>query len=418
MSRPIRPIPAPARAAPPAGVLERLALRRLRGLTGGDLTLVSGPRTRRFGQAGPDGLRATIAVHDPRAWRALVLGGTVGAGEAYAEGWWDADELPAALRIFARDEAGWSVEGPLARLGAPARRLLHALRRNTRRGSRRNIAAHYDLGEDFFALFLDASLTYSAGIFAGPEASLEEAQAAKLDRLCRKLALSPADHLLEVGSGWGSLAIHAADRYGCRVTTTTISRRQHAHARRRVAELGLGDRVEVLLRDYRDLEGTFTKAVSIEMIEAVGCTYYETFFRTLRRLLTPDGLLAVQAITVPDDQFERARRSVDYIKTHVFPGSDIPSVTALCGAAARASDLRLAHLEDITPHYARTLARWRERFLARIGEARALGLEDVFLRGWAFYLAYCEAGFAEGHVGDVQMLFARPGAQRDLPALS
>jgi cyclopropane-fatty-acyl-phospholipid synthase len=397
----------PARAG--GSPWRRAVLGRLARLRSGTLTLHDGEDELLLGRPAADALSARIAVRNPRFWRRVALGGSVAAGESYADGDWDADDLTAVVRLFARNEEALAgMERGLALLCRPAAAAFAALRRNTRAGSRRNIADHYDLGNDFFALMLDPSMTYSSGVFE-PGATLEEASLRKLDLLCRKLDLRPSDHLLEIGGGWGSMALHAAVRYGCRVTTTTISRAQWELARERVREAGLAERVTVLLSDYRDLSGRHDKVVSVEMIEAIGADQYRTFFERCGALLAPGGLLALQAITITDRRFERARREVDFIKRHVFPGSCIPSVTALVGAATRASDLGLRHLEDFTPHYARTLAAWRANLEARRAEVERLA-DDRFRRLWHFYLCYCEGGFRERSIGVVQMLFARPGA--------
>ena len=399
----------------PTGLSEiarRLVHTRLEGLRSGEITLADGPRTRRFGQ--PGGRRAAVTVHHPGFYLDVALGGSLGAAEAYIQGRWSSDDLTALLRIFARDlEATDELERGWARLAAPVARGLHWLRRNSRTGSARNIRAHYDLGNDFFRLFLDPTMSYSCGVFESEDASMEEASVAKMERICHKLELGPRDHLLEIGTGWGGMAIHAASRYGCRVTTATISREQHALASERVQQAGLEDRVTVLLRDYRALEGRYDKIVSVEMIEAVGHEYLPAFFGTCGRLLVPDGLLLVQGITMPDHRYERYRKSVDFIQAYVFPGSCLPSVTAMCAAASRASDLRPAHLEDITPHYAETLRRWREAFFGNLDEVRRQGYSEPFIRLWEYYLCYCEAGFEEGVCGDVQIVFAKPGRRRD-----
>jgi len=394
------------------GLARGLVESRLAALRDADLTLVDGTRRAHFGTAGAP-LRATATMNDPRVWRALLFGGTVGSAEAYADGWWTSDDPAAVVRaVLATPGAGAPLETGLAKLGAAAGRLSHRLRRNTRSGSRRNIRDHYDLGNDFFSLFLDETLTYSCGIFESPGASMRQASEAKLDRVCQKLQLSDRNHVLEIGTGWGGFAIHAASRYGCRVTTTTISREQWELATRRVRDAGLEGRVQVLLRDYRDLEGSYDRLVSIEMIEAVGWQYYPDFFRSCAARLGNDGMMLLQAITIQDQVYEEKKEEVDFIKRHIFPGSCIPSVTALCGAATGASDMRLFHLEDIGPHYAMTLRRWRERLRERWGEARALGKDERFLRMFEFYLAYCEAGFEERYLGDAQMLFVKPGARR------
>jgi cyclopropane-fatty-acyl-phospholipid synthase len=414
------PGPDAGRRARGLGALaRRVVLGRLGHLSAGQLTVAEGGARHAFGRAGHP-LRATVTIHDPSAWVAIAFGGSIGAAEAFAEEAWDADDVAAALRIvLSAGDAGDAIEAGLARAGAFLHRIRHRARRNTRRGARANVAAHYDLGNDFFSLFLDPTLTYSCALFEREDCSLEEAQVAKIDRICRKLDLRPGQHLLEIGTGWGALALHAARAYGVRVTTATLSREQHRVAEDRVRAAGLQDRIRVLLSDYRDLEGTYDRAVSVEMIEAVGWEYYPTFFRVVAERLAEDGLALVQAITVPDHRFERSKREPNHVNRIVFPGSVIPSTTALLQAASRASDLRLFHLEEIGPHYARTLRTWRERLVARWDEARALGKDERFLRSFSYYLASCEAGYAERHLGDVQMLFARPRARRApiLPAL-
>ena len=397
---------APARA--PGAGWRRAVLSRLSRLERGTLAVEEGGETVPLGRPAPDGLSARLTVRRAAFWRRVALGGSVAAGEAYADGDWDAEDLTAVVRLFARNaEALDAMEGGLARLRRPAARLFAALRRNTRAGSRRNIADHYDLGNEFFALMLDPTLTYSSAVFEPPEATLEEASVRKLDLLCRRLDLRPGDHLLEIGTGWGSLALHAASRYGCRVTTTTLSRAQRELAQERIARAGLAGRITVLSEDYRDLTGRYDKAVSCEMIEAIGTAQYPVFFRKCASLLAPGGRLALQAITIADQRYEQARRDVDFIRRHVFPGGAIPSVTALLDAATAASDLRLRQLEDYTPHYARTLAAWRAN-LAERREAVERITDARFRRLWHYYLCYCEGGFAEEYIGVVQLLMDRP----------
>jgi cyclopropane-fatty-acyl-phospholipid synthase len=413
--------PAPAAAAGWAAALGRRAvLARLAGLPRGELTVLEGGRRHRFGHAG-DAPRATVTIRAPGAWSAIAFGGTIGAAEAYADGLWDADDLPAAVRVaLGLGDGADGLEAGLARLGALVHRLRHRALRNTREGARRNVAAHYDLGNDFFALFLDETMTYSCAVFERPGMTLQEAQLAKLERICRKLDLRPGEHLLEIGTGWGAFAIHAARHHGVHVTTTTLSRQQHEVATARVRAAGLEGRVRVLLSDYRDLTGRYDKLASVEMIEAVGWEYYPAFMRTCSERLHPHGLALVQAITVPDHRYERMKREPNHINRIVFPGTCIPSTTALLQAAAGHSDLRLFHLEEIGPHYARTLREWRERLLRRWDEARAQGRDERFLRTFEYYLASCEASYDERYNGDVQLLLAKPGARRDpiLPALA
>ncbi len=397
------------------------ACRRIRE---GHLTVREGDRLTAYGPGCEHpGLRATVTVHHPHAYRA-AMAGSVGLGRGYVEGWWDADDLVALLRIAARHLPpggggllGWGgrrLALPNRTLGrAPDRALRGGRARGDRRGGwerdRENIRAHYDLGDDFFALFLDPTLTYSCGIFDSPEASLEQASLAKLDRICTKLDLGPGDRVLEIGTGWGSFALHAASTYGCHVTTTTISDRQYSHARRSVAGAGLGDLVTVRNDDYRALRGTWDKIVSIEMIEAIGWRSYDQFFSTCASLLRPGGLMALQAIVIDDRVYPRAKRSEDFIKAMVFPGSCLPSVEAIVRSTARASDLRTVGLEDIGAHYADTLTKWRSRFHKNRCEIAALGFDEPFLRLWDLYLAYCQAGFEERRISDAQMLLAKPG---------
>jgi cyclopropane-fatty-acyl-phospholipid synthase len=393
------------------GLARRLMLRRLTRLSDGRLTLSNaGADLRDFGPGQPGAPAATIVVRDPRFYLAVVLGGHLGSVEAYLDGWWDTDDLTALVQLMVRNRTVLdSLETGFARLAWPLRRAWHSWRHNSRRGSRRNIAAHYDLGNDFFAEFLDETLTYSCGIFEHPETSLRDASIAKYERICHKLALGPNDHVLEIGTGWGGFALYAASHYGCRVTTTTISRAQHTLASERIAAAGLADRVTLLQRDYRDLTGTYDKLVSIEMIEAVGHRFYHTFFRKCAELLRPGGRMALQAITIDPRFYHRARREVDFIKRYIFPGANIPSLPVLRTAAEGRGGARfsLLHLEDITPHYAETLKRWRQNFAARWDRLRALGFSEEFRRLWQFYFCYCEGGFRERFLGDVQLVFGR-----------
>lgn len=391
-----------------ASLARRLLHARLARLEHGRLCIQDGADVRRYG--GPTQrcpLAATIHVRDSGFYAEAVFGGSVGAGESYMAGDWTSDDLPAAMRILlANRRVLEELDGGMSRGAALARRVLHAAARNTRAGSRRNIAAHYDLGNDFFERLLDPSMTYSCAVFEHPGQSLESAQLAKIDRLCRKLALRPDDHLLEIGTGWGALALHAARHYGCRVTTTTISREQHALARERIDAAGLAGRVTLLLQDYRDLAGRYDKLVSVEMIEAVGHHYFDTFFRRCADLLAPGGTMLLQAITIADRQYAAARDSVDFIKRHIFPGCCIPSVSALAVSATKAP-FAIVGLEDIGPHYATTLSLWRRNLLANADELRARGYPDPLQRMFEFYLAYCEGGFAERALGDAQIVLRR-----------
>lgn len=412
MNPPVLSVPA-AHAATPTALdawLRRRVLRSLAPLRHGELVLEDAWGRERLG-VGDGAAPMHVRVTDPRFYRALALGGSVAAGEAYADGLWQSDDPVGLVRLLLRNrDLLDAMESGSARPASAALRAWHALRGNTRAGARRNVSAHYDLGNDFFGLFLSPDLMYSSALWAGDD-TLESASTRKLDAVCRKLGLREGLRVVEVGTGWGGLALHAARHYGCHVTTTTISREQHALASERVAEAGLQDRVTVLLRDYRDLEGRFDRVVSIEMIEAIGARYQEAYFGKLAALLEDDGLALVQAITIEDHRYEHALHSVDFIKRHIFPGSFIPSVHGMLGASARAGDLQLVHLEDFGLSYARTLNAWRSRFLAARDQARGLGYDERFLRLWDFYLAYCEGGFLERSIGVSHLLFARPGAR-------
>lgn len=401
--------------------LRQRLIERLEGLTGGQLHIYDELGHVVLGSAtGPDALMVKLHVKDAGFYRQVAGNGSVGAGEAYMDGLWGCDDLVALIRLLVRNRGLLDgMETGVARLGGYAMKALHAFRRNTRLGSRKNISAHYDLGNDFFRTFLDEDMMYSSAIFAEPGESLEHASRRKLDRICQKLDLKPGDHLVEIGTGWGGMAIHAARNYGCRVTTTTISREQHSMACERVLEAGLGDKVTVMLQDYRDLQGSYDKLVSIEMIEAIGHQYLDTYFAKCASLLKPEGLALIQAITIEDHRYRQALDSVDFIKRHVFPGSFIPCVTAMIESAGRAGELRLLNLEDFGPSYATTLQHWRQRFLSRLDSIRAQGYDERFVRMWEFYLCYCEGGFLERSISDVHLLLARPDNRREqfLPGL-
>tara|TARA_R110000772_G_scaffold61283_4_gene138186 strand:+ start:26710 stop:27981 length:1272 start_codon:yes stop_codon:yes gene_type:complete len=389
----------------------KLLLRVLGNFTVGSLTLHDGGETFRVGSSRRDGEpHAEVTVHNPAVYGKLLSGGTIGSGEAYIEGDWSTPDLTTVTRLFSANmltmEAMERGQSWLVRLGL---KLAHGMNRNTHSGSRRNIAAHYDLGNDFFRLFLDPTMMYSSALFPSADSSLEEASLAKLDEICQQLELSPDDHLLEIGTGWGGMAIHAAQRYGCRVTTTTISREQFNYTCERVAQLGLGDRVTVLCEDYRNLTGHYDKLVSIEMIEAVGHQFYGTYFARCSELLKPHGKMVIQAITISDQRYQQARDTVDFIKRFIFPGGCLPSIAVIANHLARDTDMQMVHLRDITLDYARTLAAWRERFIAQLDAVRRQGFDDQFIRMWEFYLCYCEGGFRERIIGTVQLAFAKPG---------
>lgn len=411
------------RTAPPAGArdhrsgwLTRLARRLFHHLFArvrrGQMILHEGEDTQRFGQAEPDEPSVELWVHDPAFYPDTMFGGSIGLAEAYMKGFWDTSDLTALIQLGQRNrdlaeglDSGWSVLADLLR------RTLLFLHRNTVQGSRRNIRAHYDLGNDFFRLLLDPTLMYSCAFFERADMSLEEASIAKNDRICRKLRLCPDDHLLEIGTGWGGFAIHAATHYGCRVTTTTISDAQFELARERIAGAGLSDRITLLKQDYRALTGRFNKLVSIEMIEAVGHRFYPDYFAACSRLLTADGRMLLQAITIDDRQYDRARRTVDFIQRYIFPGGCLPSIAAICASIKNHTDLRLVHHEDLTEFYPPTLRAWHSNLLAHRDEVLAMGFDESFLRMWEFYFCYCEAGFLERWIGNAHLVFAKPACR-------
>ena len=417
----IKEIPLIGQITPKPRSLDRLAKRilfsRLTGLQYGSITIREGETEMRFGQSHPTSdlteIHVTLDIKNTQFYGEVVFGGSIGAGEAYMQGYFECSNLTDLIRLMARNQSLLdNLEQGLARLTAPIQKWLHFINKNTQLGSRRNIAAHYDLGNDFFEMMLDPTMMYSSAVFQSPDQTLEEASYTKLDMICKKLALTKADHVLEIGTGWGGFAIYAAKHYGCRVTTTTISQQQYLLASARIEAEGLSDQIEILLSDYRELKGTYDKLVSIEMIEAVGHQFYDTYFGKCSQLLKPNGLMLLQAITISDQRYESATKSVDFIQRYIFPGSCIPSVTAMLNSITKSTDMRLFNLEDIGPHYATTLARWRQNFFKHIDEIRALGYPETFIRMWDFYLCYCEGGFEERALGDVHLLLVKPENRR------
>lgn len=403
-----------------AAAARALVHRLLHAVEGGEIVVVDGarrhswtsPHSDRYGR---DQLRAVVTVRDPRFYSSVVRGGSSGLGEAYRQGWFEVDDLTALLRLLAR--AMRRVEPVRRRLHELASPVAEPIRRRRRPDAERdrdNIGAHYDLGNSFFELFLDETLSYSAGIFERPDATMAEASVAKIDRLCRVLDLRPGQRIVEIGTGWGAFAIHAARHYGVDVVTTTLSAEQHRTATRRVAEAGLADRIDVRLDHYRDVDGRFDALVAVEMIEAVDWRELGDFVEHCARLVGPDGAVAYQAIVTAPARWSRARVTEDFIKSHVFPGGNLPSVPSILDAATRRTDLSLVDLTDLGLHYAETLRRWRDELHRREDDARDLGLDDAFLRLWDFYLSYCEAGFEERQVSVVQMVLERPGRTRTL----
>ncbi|HEY9118139.1 MAG TPA: cyclopropane-fatty-acyl-phospholipid synthase family protein [Marinobacter sp.] len=395
-------------------VARHLVCQQLSLLKDGSLTIrEAGQPTMSFGDGDMRHEPAELIIHDSSTWTDLLTGGSVGAAESYVAGDWSAPDLVALLRFFTRNVDRMNgFEDKFSWITKPALKGLHWLNRNTKEGSRKNISAHYDLGNGLFETFLDPTMMYSSAIYPRPEATLEEAAVHKLDTICRKLDLQPGDRVMEIGTGWGGFAIHAAKHFGCHVTTTTISREQLELAKEKVKSEGLEDRVTLLFEDYRDLEGQFDKLVSIEMIEAVGPQFLDSYFSQISRLLKPDGLALIQAINMPEQRYRRALKNVDFIQRFIFPGSFIPSFGAILASVRSGSDLVMTHAEDIGFHYARTLHDWCERFMANREKIESQGYDEAFRRLWHFYFAYCEAGFSERAIGVSQIVFAKPGNKR------
>lgn len=392
-----------------------LLFSRLRKIEFGQVKIIDHCGEQLFGNIEESSeLTVEISVKDQRFYSDIALGGTVAAGEAYMQGYWSCNNLTGLVRIMLRNRQVMDqVEGGFSLFKAPILRLMHWLNRNSQAGSRRNIEAHYDLGNEMFELFLDPTMMYSCAYYPDSEASLDQAATAKLQRICEKLQLSETDHVVEIGTGWGGFAIYAATHFGCKVTTTTISKQQYEIARQRVIAAGLEDKVTLLMEDYRDLQGAYDKLVSIEMIEAVGPQYLETYFTKCSTLLKPDGIMLIQAITIQDQFYDQAIKSVDFIQRYIFPGGFIPSVTAISNAVKNATDTRLFQMEDIGPHYATTLRDWRKNFFNNIEQIKALGYSDQFIAMWEFYLCYCEGGFLERTLGTSHLVFVKPDNRID-----
>lgn len=387
----------------------KFALDFISQLQHGDITVVEGNQRLRFGDEHAS-LKTVITVVDPAFYQKMVMAGSVGGGEAYINGWWRCDNLTALVRIFALNLTTLDkLDSAITRLGRPLLKLLNWRNRNSKAQAKKNIAAHYDLGNDMYRLFLDDSMMYSSAVYPDDTSDLAVAQQHKLELICQRLQLKSSDHLVEIGTGWGSMAIYAAQHYGCKVTTTTISQQQYDYAKARIEALGLQDKITLLLNDYRDLNGQYDKLVSIEMIEAVGEEYLDTYFAKCASLLKPDGLMVLQAITIVDQRYSQYVREVDFIKRYVFPGGCLPSVSRMTDAVSRKTDLVVRHLQDIGFDYARTLKDWCDNFMHARDRVHQLGYDDNFVRLWQFYLCYCEGGFRERATSAVHMVLAKPG---------
>ena len=360
-----------------------------------------------FGDETSD-LEVQLTISDENAYADFLVGGSLGAGESYIRGEWECNNLTNLIRLFSRNmKLVESMDSGLAKIGSPLLRTLHWMNRNTKSGSRKNIEAHYDLGNDFFKLFLDESMMYSSAIFKDGNTNLYDAQQNKLKTICEKLELTEDDHLLEIGTGWGAMAIYAAEHYGCKVTTTTISKEQFSLAKQRIREKNLDDKIDLLLMDYRDLKGTYSKVVSIEMVEAVGHEYLEEYFQKCSDLTAENGMFLMQVITIPDQRYDSARKEIDFIKRYIFPGSCIPSIEKINKCIRNKTDYRLIDLNEYAWHYAKTLNIWHENLMKHEAEISSQFSQE-FVRMWKFYFSYCEGGFAERVIGSSQMLFAKP----------
>jgi cyclopropane-fatty-acyl-phospholipid synthase len=390
-------------------------IKLLENLEDAHLVITDPLGTASFGD--PDSeLHVSLQILDASTYTDLAAGGAVAAAESYIQGKWITSDLTGFLRVFVRNrKIMLTLDGGLTNLLKPLRRLLHWTRRNSIKTSKKNILAHYDLGEDLFKTFLDPTLTYSSTIYEHSNSTLEESALYKLELICQKLQLTPDDHVVEIGTGWGGFAIYAAKNYGCRVTTTTISSNQHAVTARLIREAGLEDKITLLDKDYRLVEGKYDKLVSVEMIEAVGLAYLNTFFGKCSSLLKPDGRMLLQSITIADRHHERAARSVDFIQKYIFPGGALPSMGAIMNSVSGETDLQVTGLHDIGLHYAHTLKDWRGRFFEQLPQVRQLGYPDEFIRMWDYYLCYCESGFLERSISTMQLVFDKPECRLSLP---
>ena len=388
-------------------IAKALVFRQLKKIDTGYISIQEGNKKFSFGKKG--NLSAHITVHDPRFYGALAFGGSIGVSEAFMQKFWSVNDLTKLIRIMAINQNAMDqLESLFNVFLKPILKCLHYLNQNSVKGSRINISKHYDLGNDFFSLFLDSTMMYSSAVFKNPQDSLYQGSMHKLEMICQGLELNAQDHVIEIGSGWGGFAIYAAQNFGCMVTTTTISKQQYLFVKQKIKDLKLTHKIKVLLSDYRHLKGQYSKLVSIEMLEAVGYQYYDTYFKVCSHLLKPDGIAFIQTITITDQRYEKAKHSVDFIQRYIFPGSCIPSLTALQNSITESSDLKIYQVRDIGDHYARTLALWRIAFIKRLSEVKDLGFDDVFIRMWHFYLAYCEGGFKEKAISDIHLKLIKP----------
>tara|TARA_B110000902_G_scaffold12956_1_gene15691 strand:+ start:4045 stop:5238 length:1194 start_codon:yes stop_codon:yes gene_type:complete len=392
---------------------KKIIHQRLSQIKDAHIIIKDGKSINKFGK--PGNLSAKINILDTVFYKNIILGGTIGASESFIRGEWSSPNLTNVIRVLARNtEAQDKLENLFTLLSQPFLKVMHKLNENSVRGSKKNISRHYDLSNDFFSLFLDKNMMYSSAIYKSRKTSLDDASTNKLDVICKKLNLKKTDHVIEIGTGWGGFAIYAAKNYGCKVTTTTVSIEQYKFSKQKIKEAGLGKKIKVLLKDYRLLKGQYDKLVSIEMIEAVGYQFYDEYFKIIGQLLKNDGEALIQAITIKDQRYSKAIQSVDFIQKYIFPGSCIPSITAIQNSLTSSTDLVINDIRDIGHHYARTLADWRKRFLKNKQEIRKLGFDDKFLRMWLFYFAYCEGGFEEKVISDIHLHITKPGYRNSI----
>ena len=388
---------------------QKILFKTLRDIKKGYLEIYDGNDNFEFGDKSADTPHVKIKVNQPDFYSSVILGGSLGVSESYMVNQWECSSITDLTRLFLinRERLDAMDSGPLTWTKNIISFLYHQFKRNSLTGSRKNIAAHYDLGNDFFEKMLDDTMSYSSAVFKDENTSLRDASIEKLDLICRKLSLNKNDHLLEIGTGWGGLAIHAAKNYQCKVTSVTISKEQYEYAIKKIEDENLQNLITVELKDYRKIEGQYSKLVSVEMIEAVGHQYYSEFFATCSRLVKPDGMFLLQAITIDDRYYDLARKSVDFIKKYIFPGCCIPSMATISKHIKKDTDYQLYHMQDISLDYAKTLNLWNQNFQANKDDIQKLGYDDNFCRMWEYYLQYCEGGFLERAIGDVQLIYVK-----------
>ena len=394
-----------------SSIFKKGVMNKFKHLQYGSIKILEGDEVLSFGDPGSND-KVTVTIHSNEFYVFLGSGGVTGVAEAYMAGYWTADNLVLLLQIVLKNKKILlSLDSGFAKLINPINKLIHWSKQNTLKGSKQNILAHYDLSNDFYKLWLDPTMTYSCGYFNNDSVSLEQASIEKIDRICRKLKLNENDHILEIGTGWGSFSLYAAKQYGCTIDTVTISDAQYEYASRKIESSGLGSKINIFNKDYRKIEGQYDKIVSIEMIEAVGHQFIPQYFSKISSLLKEDGLLVIQGITYNDQNFEQYKNSVDFIKKYIFPGSCLISVAQISDVIKEYTDLAIVDMEDITKHYAETLNRWKVNFMKVTPEVKRMGFSEAFIKMWEFYFVFCEAGFLERNIGDIQLVFSKSGAR-------